>query len=1153
MRLSQLQLIRYGKFDGQTVDFPSSDRDFHFIIGPNEAGKSTLRNAIGDLFFGIKHLSKFGFQHSLSELRLGALIQTADEQLSFERAKANKQSLRSPDDKPLADESLVAYLGNADRTFFEKMYGLDHKELVEGGKQIVNAASDVGQMLFQSAAGVNGLGKVREALEAEATALWAPTKSKTRAYYQAQALLDEATTRLKDASVRTKAWSDAQSAVNQAQIAVDDARKTYAELERVRSKLERVRRISGSVRSLIENRDELERLGEVLVLQPDAAAVLRSAQSNLAGASIVLASRQRDLNDQQQALAAIQLDDTVLAHRVGIEGLQALRLQFRNHAVDIGLRQQEIDALLNQVRVNCRQLTWPTDLENLATFLPGQLMLQGVSDLIREHGAINEAVASANKNLNEKKTDLERLQSSLRDAAPKPVPYALVSALEQAQTLRNTKQNQQRLQSGLTNAQRTLQTAIQSLGAWQRTPDELRALVPMSDAALESLRTQRQKLAAQLENATYRLREAADKVEASTLAVRQYAQAHQVVTPVQVQFARSKRDATWKNIKTGSTSVESAAALLDGQISHADLLVDGQLRSVADSAELQSLQHQLEREQAEQTTWQKHHARAQQDLEEFDENWATTTRQMGLDRLPLVEFSTWQFRRAEVLSAAQILEEKQRELNAERQAADGAAIALRSALSGLGEVIAEDIDIDLLCAAAQAFKETQEAASARRSGLVQQLAEVQKALAVSEQARLTAQEKLDKWQAKWQTALEATHLSPFGDSVGHAERALQCIGRITDDLNKANNIRLERINAMRADLESFDHEAKRLASVIDAELLGRASQDISLELELLLTKSLRAKDVFDQLSLQVHESRINLDLAKEELSRINARLAPLLKAAGVVNHDALVPLIEKSDLRRSLKDAIKSAQDAIAAQGDGLSEDQVLAEVQTTDLLGLSAHLAEVNSKLTDSVNLQSNLAAELSTAEQRLGAISGSADAATAEAQRQEALASMANAAERYIQVATAAKLLRWAINRYRDQKQGPMLQRASTIFEKITLGKFTRLKINYDTDPLEVLALRANGTSVGINGLSEGTCDQLYLALRLAALELHLEQAPALPFIADDLFVNFDNDRARAGLEALADLSRHTQVIFLSHHDHLLPMVRKVLGESACICRLS
>lgn len=53
------------------------------------------------------------------------------------------------------------------------------------------------------------------------------------------------------------------------------------------------------------------------------------------------------------------------------------------------------------------------------------------------------------------------------------------------------------------------------------------------------------------------------------------------------------------------------------------------------------------------------------------------------------------------------------------------------------------------------------------------------------------------------------------------------------------------------------------------------------------------------------------------------------------------------------------------------------------------------------------------------------------------------------------------------------------------------------------------------------------------------------ALPFIADDLFIDYDDKRAEAGLEALARLSEKTQVIFLRHHDHLVSTVQAVFGR--------
>ena len=163
-----------------------------------------------------------------------------------------------------------------------------------------------------------------------------------------------------------------------------------------------------------------------------------------------------------------------------------------------------------------------------------------------------------------------------------------------------------------------------------------------------------------------------------------------------------------------------------------------------------------------------------------------------------------------------------------------------------------------------------------------------------------------------------------------------------------------------------------------------------------------------------------------------------------------------------------------------------------------------------------------------------------------------MAAAAERYIRVATAARLLRWSIDQYRDKKQGPMLARAETLFSQLTLGSFQRLILDYEQQPPSLEGRRADGRLVGIASLSDGTRDQLYLALRLAALELHLEQAHPMPFIADDLFINFDDARSEAGIRALAELSEKTQVLFFSHHDHLAERVRNVLGVEVNIVSL-
>lgn len=264
------------------------------------------------------------------------------------------------------------------------------------------------------------------------------------------------------------------------------------------------------------------------------------------------------------------------------------------------------------------------------------------------------------------------------------------------------------------------------------------------------------------------------------------------------------------------------------------------------------------------------------------------------------------------------------------------------------------------------------------------------------------------------------------------------------------------------------------------------------------------------------------------------------------------PLVAASEARRRLFHEIELARAALTQGSDGLALDAVIAEVDGCDIAQVTVDLTSTNDQIDQVQAEQTSLASELTQAKLAVAAFGGGSDAAVAEARRQEALAGMADASERYIKVTTAAKLLSWAIERYREQNQGPMLTRAGAIFSGLTLGMYTKLFVDFDSTPYKLSATRRDGKSVEVPGLSEGTRDQLYLALRLAALELHLAKAKALPFVADDLFINFDDERSLAGLEVLRELSTRTQVLFLSHHDHLLPRVQQVFGAGVNVVQL-
>ena len=85
---------------------------------------------------------------------------------------------------------------------------------------------------------------------------------------------------------------------------------------------------------------------------------------------------------------------------------------------------------------------------------------------------------------------------------------------------------------------------------------------------------------------------------------------------------------------------------------------------------------------------------------------------------------------------------------------------------------------------------------------------------------------------------------------------------------------------------------------------------------------------------------------------------------------------------------------------------------------------------------------------------------------------------------------------------------------------------------------------TMVEVGAMSEVTTDQLFLALRLAALEQSVPAGGVLPFLADDLFVNFDDERAEAGFKVLAEAAKTTQNLFFTHHPHLVRIAKSVVG---------
>jgi uncharacterized protein YhaN len=180
-----------------------------------------------------------------------------------------------------------------------------------------------------------------------------------------------------------------------------------------------------------------------------------------------------------------------------------------------------------------------------------------------------------------------------------------------------------------------------------------------------------------------------------------------------------------------------------------------------------------------------------------------------------------------------------------------------------------------------------------------------------------------------------------------------------------------------------------------------------------------------------------------------------------------------------------------------------------------------------------------------------GNATAALAADEAQSMLAEIQELSTRYMQLQLAARVLRKAIERYREQHQAPIVQRASELFKRLTLGRFTRLESDYTHGDHPILVGIRTGERQGIptEAMSDGTRDQLYLALYLASIERYLTRHTPLPLVLDDILINFDDERSRATLSVLGELCQRTQILFFTHHPRLEELARKAVPSKQLI----
>ena len=105
---------------------------------------------------------------------------------------------------------------------------------------------------------------------------------------------------------------------------------------------------------------------------------------------------------------------------------------------------------------------------------------------------------------------------------------------------------------------------------------------------------------------------------------------------------------------------------------------------------------------------------------------------------------------------------------------------------------------------------------------------------------------------------------------------------------------------------------------------------------------------------------------------------------------------------------------------------------------------------------------------------------------------------------------------------------EKAANIFTKLTRGKYNKVLLDRNMTPSA--QIRGDILSRDAALLSQGTADQLYLAVRLAICDTVLPAERSIPILLDDALVTFGDERMAAALDYLVELSETRQVILFT-----------------------
>ena len=1159
MKIKRLDLKAFGPFTDQTIEFKSGDPGLHIVFGSNEAGKSSSLRALTALLHGFPSRTADNFLHPNNKLLVGGCLESEDgRELAFLRRKKRKADLLDENGEVMDSGLLVSFLQGLTPTLFHSLYGIDYHGLVRGGEDILEQRGEVGEAIFSAGTGLSTLRDTISMLDDEAEKLFKPQGSTP----QINTLIreyNELQKEIKALSLNSRDWEEHKRVLDDAAGRLREVERKRNVRDREKRRLERLLQIKPQMALRDRVKQEMNDLGPVVLLADDFSEIRQKAQKNLHAAEKQHEGALHRLDALRQKFAQIAVNRTVLDQAELIEGLLQRLGEFKKGVQDkpkldgmrINLR-GEASSLLKQVLPQY-------SLDNVELLRPVLGKSKLIINLIKEHDSLSQKLADSHEQQEEATRQLKSIRLQLSDFLQPSSSENLQLAVTLARKMGDVDLLLSRKKSSLATGRENGRKELSLLGLWSGDFDQIQDLSPPMQETVERFEKDFYAVNEKLRLTLNDIEESRRILQETDEKISRMKQGGALPTEDELSRERERRDFFWQLLKRKWLAGEDISSeaertgegdlpvAFEKSIASADQLVD-LLRSEAGRV-LQFAELTLVRDLQEKRLGALL-VKEKDALESFDmlqEMWRAQWVSCRITPLPPKEMFAWLARFNKIrLMAAEMssLEGEIRQIEEEQQQK---RTILSEELAKLGVTCSfPGNDLEPVLVQAENILEQNRQA-------------VKKLDSLQEQEKLAAlnlqgfKEKVEQgrnlfsgWQRRWKDLFDTLSLSLI--TPDEAGDLLDALRGCFDKLREAGVLE-KRIAGIDLDQQGFSKDVSEAVRLFCPREKDVSTERLVLKLQALLKEARKNEILQKQFAKQIENEQAEADSSINSMAAAQDELARLCLKAQCVAPEELEKAERLSERNRSLCEKLASIEEAVIQMAEGMPLDELESQVREANPDELPSRISSLAHEIEDEFEPEiKNLSEIIGKEKTELKRMDGSGAAAEKKEAAEQKLARITRLSGKYARVKVAARVLADEIERYREKNQDPVLQRASQFFNKLTLDSFSGLRTDEDDKRRPILVgTREGDQRVEVGQMSSGTRDQLFLSLRLASLEWRHRTTEPMPFIVDDILINFDDARTEVTLQILADLAHECQVILFTHHRQVVQSAGNIRAKGS------